>query len=456
MAKHSYDDIIITVGALVLGLGLLKFFEGFTEAYAVNVIDCDKPPAPTKADRAFAKTLPPDQRQEYLKGAVADFKSICGQERRRRVGDDTHASTYREPTYPSSIPPRTKTYYPAVPDAVVGDTRSEYAYAYAGAACASACAPFKNSPGTYATCCKQHAATAAAAKPKPKPVVPARPAGFRTATVAPTTAFQKKNPLPVTKSKAPKPASTHQLQNDQVKKASDDTNSTANTETQKNPVQQLTDLVNGTNSSAPPTSAPSGGGGCGTVEYEDHNHGCRHEGEHPQSDASFEYGGTFLIPDANDQLTFEFQGLAHKKVKGKDNDRSGYKVAFNEGKAGIFMWKQEDTSYPQVPGGNSSYRLPTGNRVNITIRKQDIGPASAPIGVEINAFADGTHVATWRDMVSSPLAGQAPYTGVRQGYRVGFRNDGLAHTTTSCPKGTTGPSVICGSLSYRALPNLPS
>ena len=24
----------------------------------------------------------------------------------------------------------------------------------------AACAPFKNSPGTYATCCKQHAATA--------------------------------------------------------------------------------------------------------------------------------------------------------------------------------------------------------------------------------------------------------------------------------------------------------
>jgi len=152
VAKHSYDDIIITVGALVLGLGLLKFFEG----------------------------------------------------------------------------PR---------------------YAYAGAACASACAPFKNSPGTYATCCKQHAATAAAAKPK----VPARPAGFRTATLTP---FQKANPLPVTKSKAPKPASTHQLQNDQVKKVAD-TNKPENVDTQKDPVSQLFGQVRGNDSS----SAPSGGGG---------------------------------------------------------------------------------------------------------------------------------------------------------------------------------------------------
>ena len=41
------------------------------------------------------------------------------------------------------------------------------ARAYAVTApCAAACAPFKNSPGTYATCCKQHAATA---KPAVKP-----------------------------------------------------------------------------------------------------------------------------------------------------------------------------------------------------------------------------------------------------------------------------------------------
>ena len=53
----------------------------------------------------------------------------------------------------------------------------------------------------------------AAAKPKPvaKPVAPVRPAGFRTAMVAPTTLFQKKNPSPVVTAKAPKPASTGKL-----------------------------------------------------------------------------------------------------------------------------------------------------------------------------------------------------------------------------------------------------
>jgi len=107
----------------------------------------------------------------------------------------------------------------------------------------------KNFPASNAKCCKQHAATAAAAKPKPKPVS-ARPAGFRTSTVAP---FKKKNPLPVTKSTAFKPASAHQLQNDQVKKASD-TNTTANVDTQKTKAQQLRDAVTG-------GGGDSGGGG---------------------------------------------------------------------------------------------------------------------------------------------------------------------------------------------------
>ncbi|MGA9845792.1 MAG: hypothetical protein WBP64_18370 [Nitrososphaeraceae archaeon] len=48
---------------------------------------------------------------------------------------------------------------------------------------------------------------------------------------------------------------------------------------------------------------PSGGGGgnCGKiVEYENHNHGCRDEspGEWVQNSNSFEYWGTFKIPNA--------------------------------------------------------------------------------------------------------------------------------------------------------------
>ena len=43
--------------------------------------------------------------------------------------------------------------------------------AYAATPCAAACAPFKNSPGTYATCCKQHAAVATRPAATPCPSV---------------------------------------------------------------------------------------------------------------------------------------------------------------------------------------------------------------------------------------------------------------------------------------------
>ena len=61
----------------------------------------------------------------------------------------------------------------------------------------AACNPFKNSPGTYATWCKQHVATVGARK------APVPPPGFRTTVV---------------KSKLPKPLTTGQLHQGQVKK----------------------------------------------------------------------------------------------------------------------------------------------------------------------------------------------------------------------------------------------
>ncbi len=88
-------------------------------------------------------------------------------------------------------------------------------------------------------------------------MAPVRPAGFRTVTVAPTTLFQKKNPSPVVTAKAPKPASTGKLHQDQVKKVAD-TNSTENANTQKNPFQQLVDKVTGKDDT---TSSGGGGGG---------------------------------------------------------------------------------------------------------------------------------------------------------------------------------------------------
>lgn len=144
------------------------------------------------------------------------------------------------------------------------------------------------------------------------------------------------------------------------------------------------------------TQTPSGGGSCGIVKYEGHNYGCRHEDQVDQNDDSFEYGGTFLIPNTDDQLTIEFGGLPHKQGL----DRSGYKVAFNEGKSGVFMWKQEDTTYVPIKtaiGGNTNYQAKAGSKVNVVIRKQDIRPPSAPTGVEINAYADGQLVGRWRD-----------------------------------------------------------
>jgi hypothetical protein len=114
VVKRNYDDIIITVGAVVLGLGLYSFIQGYTS-------------------RAYAT------------------------------------------------------------------------YAYVAApACAAACDPFKNSPGTWATCCKQHAATAAqAAKPKPT-------------TQPALSAVQKANPAPVVKAVTPKPKTVGQLHQGQM------------------------------------------------------------------------------------------------------------------------------------------------------------------------------------------------------------------------------------------------
>ena len=88
---------------------------------------------------------------------------------------------YRYPNYRSKIPGPRRPYTPddriefpgnagIAPESPQRDFPvSEYARAYAvtPAPCAAACAPFKNSPATYATCCKQHAA--AVPKPAAKP-----------------------------------------------------------------------------------------------------------------------------------------------------------------------------------------------------------------------------------------------------------------------------------------------
>ncbi len=302
------------------------------------------------------------------------------------------------------------------------------AFAYAAAPCASTCAPFVSSPGTYATCCKQHAATAAA------PKAPVRPAGFRTATVKPA----------VVKSKAPKPQSAFKLIDD-------------NFDTLKPGLQQLQNLAGNDPTNQPTAPIQNGGGDCGTAKMECHNYGDRHEDKVDQTGASFEYGGTFLIPKATRHLTLEFGGLPHSG----GNDRSGYKVEFNDGKPGVMLWKQVDTDYRPIKSaisGNTNYTAKIGSKINVVIRKQDIGSSSNPTGVEINAWADGESVGRWRDTISSPLAGLPPYTGFVKGYRAGFRHDCLKGccVKSCCTEGEPGPSVICGPLRYTPLQNLPN
>jgi hypothetical protein len=206
----------------------------------------------------------------------------------------------------------------------------------------------------------------------------------------------------------------------------------------------------------PASSVPSDGGDCGkTTKYEDHNHGCRDESpdDWVQNSNSFEYSGTFKIPNARDQLTFEFAGKPHTS----GNSRDGYKVAFDESATGgVFLWKQVGEKY-KGPFTRFPYSVKPGQVVTIKIAKQNIGPESNPIGVEIRAYADGAQIGKWRDMDSNRLAGIIPYYAI-PGSRYGYRHDGLNGTTTSCPDNKKiGPSVYCGlgtPMQIRTLPNL--
>ena len=183
------------------------------------------------------------------------------------------------------------------------------------------------------TCCKQHAATAAAAKPKPKlPIRPA-PAPKPTLLTSGFTNFQRANPLPVVKSKAPKPASTTALHQDQVKKASDFVTAT------KNEMNQLTQAAPPGDTTTPPTTQPSGGGnvwpsikcqtgcndacgtgGCGSIESMRIQYGVN-----TNNSPTVDFNATITIPPdytAKDTATLQIGGGQHQKGCGWD----GYKL----------------------------------------------------------------------------------------------------------------------------------
>jgi hypothetical protein len=262
------------------------------------------------------------------------------------------------------------------------------ARAYAAAVpCASACAPFKNSPGTYATCCKQHAATAAAAKPKPPAAKPAV-LKSRFHAAGPVTPFQKANPLPVTKSKVQKPKTVDQLHQGQQKvKKVDDWNSPANTAT-----QNLKHFLSGDPSSDPPSNAPSGGDvdgkSDGRCNISHHTSGCNGPSECDRlqvgkynSDVSSDLRIRFTVQDGQgaDSLTSQVGGEEHCKTC----DWKGYKtyISVNGGKFGAGIedsgpgggdkGKPFYASFDSQEGFIRHYNMITGHTYDVRTTKQN-------------------------------------------------------------------------------------
>jgi hypothetical protein len=121
---------------LVLGLGMFTAYHningGLKHAYATNVVNCDKPYKITQDDLDVANTLPPKDRQAYLRGIVRFHIQFCQKERRRRIGDETHGPLLLDPTFPlRGKSSRTKTLFPVIPDLAGRNTFSEFAQAYA-------------------------------------------------------------------------------------------------------------------------------------------------------------------------------------------------------------------------------------------------------------------------------------------------------------------------------------
>ena len=268
--------------------------------------------------------------------------------------------------------------------------------------CAAACAPFKSSPATYATCCKQHAATARA------PQAPVRPAGFRTATVKPV----------VIKSKLPKSVPAVKL--------IDDVGKSVNLDSLRNyyksggseptcPGGQVADITgkcpplsSTTNSTSPPTSSGGGGGdsdctkcnnGANFCNIERHTgcgRGCGSDGKSgrlqwgvtnsgPTSDmrATIRIPNNFRVPDT---LTLQLGGSQHS---GSCKSVQGYKayIGIKGGKngVGIETGSCKHKVYPDdFPNSNKAplFTLQPGHTYNLRGTKENLTN-----GVRVSAYA---------------------------------------------------------------------
>ena len=298
------DDLIITIGALVLGLGLYKLLTDTTRAYAVT---------------------------------------------------------------PAPVPPG------------------------GGTPCAAACASFKNSPGTYATCCKQYAANA----PKPKPV--AKPT---TATkVYPMNYYpQSTNNLMEKVSAKPDPNLATSVPR-QFTRPQNVTNRTTNNynlyPNKTAPIDPYYGSIGGTNQ----TRAPSGGGGSGQPFKEIRcqtgcNQQCGKGGCDSKRSPRLQYGVyndspevdfnvTVKIPSTwtgTDSATLQFGGVAHHDGCDVDGYKAYVGIGGGENKLGTEML---DKKYHDLTTCNN-IQLQPGQTYRLRALKKNIGN-----NIQVNTWVNG-------------------------------------------------------------------
>ena len=242
------------------------------------------------------------------------------------------------------------------------------AQTYATTTCCNHCAPFKNFPGAYAECCKQYAACP-----------PIKPAAVKPGVI---------------KSRFPKPLTTGQLHQGQVKLV-DDYNSPDNTATQK-----LNDIVKGATDNLTGGSAPTGGGGSGSLFPPEITHKTSGCGKGGKECERLQVGWTngantsdlrvsITIPSTmkvQDTATLQMGGSRHS---GDCTSVQGYKayIGINGGKNGVGIETGScgHKVYPHdFPNSNKAplFTLQPGHTYNLRGTKENLSN-----GVRVTAYA---------------------------------------------------------------------
>ena len=328
---------------------------------------------------------------------------------------------------------------------------SAYACAYAvtPAPCAAACAPFKNSPATYQTCCKQHAANA------PKTVTPAQ--------------------TDVIKSALPKPPSTAGMIDyvDYIPNTGTTGSFKPQPALKKNTLNKVMKSLDNVINAPPPVvvnrnlsqaGPPRGGGGSfqGVIgqnlssianDTQQHNGKWREEGKIPQPGPNIQIDYVVQISadrrDPNDQVTIEYDGLEHHG----NNPRDGDKIRFNIGSGDVFYTHQVGENYtrtytahqgqPGVTPGKDAYEpLQKGKTYGLRVVKRNVGNTTEHIGYMQNLTDGGPLKEVIRVKDSGQFSGAKPQTDWVPEWRVGPRIDGKNSATDPLySKGMTVRSI---------------